>query len=127
MSGPIRSSPVATFSRENLAYWLVLSPAAVPPQFSPDTNLVLEALSRNGAMFFGELLEKLPGVLPSKVEQALSELAAYGFVTSDSFEGLRALLLLMFVGGAAFSQSTLIRLLGGPPSGAPRLDLTLLG
>jgi ATP-dependent Lhr-like helicase len=93
MSGPIRSSPIAVFARENLGFWLALSPVGSPPQFSPDTSQVLEVLSRNGAMFFGELLAKLPGVLPSKIEQALSELAAHGFVTSDSFEGLRALLL----------------------------------
>jgi len=31
-------------------------------------------------------------LLPSQVEEALSELAALGFVTCDSFEGLRALL-----------------------------------
>jgi ATP-dependent Lhr-like helicase len=93
MSGPIRSSPISIFSRENLACWLALSPSPPPPQFSPDTTLVLEALSRGGAMFFGELLARLHGILPTRVEQALAELAAQGWVTSDSFEGLRALLL----------------------------------
>ena len=93
MSGPIRSSPMAIFSRENLSYWLALSPSPPQPQFSPDTSLVLEALSKRGAMFFGELLARLHGVMPSRVEQALGELAAAGWVTSDSFEGLRALLL----------------------------------
>jgi ATP-dependent helicase Lhr and Lhr-like helicase len=92
-SGPIRSSPISIFSRENLPCWLALSPSPPPPQFSPDTTLVLEALSRGGAMFFGELLAKVHGVLPTGVEQALAELAAQGWVTSDSFEGLRALLL----------------------------------
>src|SRR5439155_13834048 len=50
-----------------------------------------ETLSRDGARFFGELLKRT-GLLPSRVEQALAELAAQGRVTSDSFEGLRALL-----------------------------------
>ena len=42
-------------------------------------------------MFFTELVKRT-GLLPSQVEEALSELAALGFVTSDSFDGLRALL-----------------------------------
>jgi ATP-dependent Lhr-like helicase len=43
-------------------------------------------------MFFGELVKKT-GLLPSRVEQALGELAAHGWATADSFEGLRALLM----------------------------------
>jgi ATP-dependent Lhr-like helicase len=53
---------------------------------------VLETLSGRGALFFSELA-KIRGLLPSRIEQALAELAAQGWVTSDSFEGLRALLL----------------------------------
>jgi ATP-dependent Lhr-like helicase len=52
----------------------------------------LETIIGKGALFFGELLQKR-GLLPSRVEQALGELAAQGWVTSDSFEGLRALLM----------------------------------
>jgi ATP-dependent Lhr-like helicase len=48
--------------------------------------------SQRGALFFGELL-KARSLLPSRAEQALAELAAQGWVTADSFEGLRALLL----------------------------------
>jgi ATP-dependent Lhr-like helicase len=48
-------------------------------------------LSRDGAVFFGELV-KQTGLLPSRVERALAELVAQGKVTADSFEGLRALL-----------------------------------
>jgi ATP-dependent helicase Lhr and Lhr-like helicase len=43
-------------------------------------------------LFFGELT-KAAGLLPSRAEQALGELVANGLVTSDSFEGLRALLI----------------------------------
>lgn len=89
---PVRSSPVSLFARENLPFWLALSATADAPQFSPDTLQTLETLSRGGALFFGEIA-RLAGVLPSRVEQALAELTAQGFVTADSFEGLRALLL----------------------------------
>ena len=52
---------------------------------------VRDALAVGGALFFTELVRRA-GLLPSQVEEALSELAALGFVTSDSFDGLRALL-----------------------------------
>jgi len=51
----------------------------------------LETLRRGGALFFGELVRQ-SGLLASRVEQALAELTAQGYVTADSFEGLRALL-----------------------------------
>jgi len=91
--GPIRSSPISIFLRENVAAWLQLSPGSVEGDFSPDTQLVLKTLMGNGALFFSELVEKLRGTMPSRVEEALAELAAQGWATSDSFEGLRALLL----------------------------------
>jgi ATP-dependent Lhr-like helicase len=52
---------------------------------------VFEALQSGGALFFSELVNR-SGLLPSQVEEALSQLAALGRVTSDSFDGLRALL-----------------------------------
>ena len=90
-SGPVRSSPVAIFSRHLLSEWLALSKPAPLSDYSPDTLGVLEALQRRGALFFGELVKET-NLLPSRVEQGLAELAAQGWVTSDSFEGLRALL-----------------------------------
>jgi ATP-dependent Lhr-like helicase len=90
--GPVRSSPMSLFARENLRHWFALAPVAGPPEFSPDAGQTLETLSREGALFFGELA-RLTRLLPSRVEQALAELAAHGYVTADGFEGLRALLL----------------------------------
>jgi len=90
-SAPVRSSPVSLFARENLPHWLALSSRAETSEFSPDTRLTLETLSRGGALFFGELIRQ-SGLLASRVEQALAELTAQGYVTADSFEGLRALL-----------------------------------
>ena len=51
----------------------------------------MESLSSGGALFFGQLVRQ-SGLLASRVEQALAELTAQGYVTADSFEGLRALL-----------------------------------
>jgi ATP-dependent Lhr-like helicase len=87
---PLRSSPIALFARENSRSWLEL---AAPPQkeFSSETELVLKTLAEGGALFFGEIVQRIK-LLQSRVEQALGELAAHGWVTADSFEGLRALL-----------------------------------
>ena len=89
---PLRSSPIALFARENLRQWLELIAPPALAQFSPDTDIVLKTLAQGGAMFFGEIVHH-SGLLQSRVEQALGELAAQGWVTADSFEGLRALLL----------------------------------
>jgi ATP-dependent Lhr-like helicase len=48
-------------------------------------------MTANGASFFDELLQHC-GLLRSQLEEALAELVALGLVTSDSFDGLRALL-----------------------------------
>lgn len=89
---PLRSSPIALYSREHLQHWLELAAAPAPMEFSPDTDSVLKTLADGGALFFGEIVQR-SGLLASRTEQALGELAAQGWVTADSFEGLRALLL----------------------------------
>jgi ATP-dependent helicase Lhr and Lhr-like helicase len=88
---PVRSSPVSLFARENLHHWLMLSGIPGAAEFSPDTRQTLDTLSHGGALFFGEIVRQT-GLLPSRVEQALAELTAQGYVTADSFEGLRALI-----------------------------------
>src|SRR3569833_2803083 len=89
---PLRSSPTALFTRANLRHWLELAPSPALAEFSADTDVVLKTLAQGGAMFFGEIVDR-SSLLQSRVEQALGELAAQGWVTADSFEGLRALLL----------------------------------
>ena len=52
---------------------------------------VLDCLRAQGALFFDELAAA-SGLLRPQVEEALGELVSLGLVTSDSFGGLRALL-----------------------------------
>jgi ATP-dependent Lhr-like helicase len=98
---PIRATPIGVFLRENVADWRRLAGGSGA---GPDTERsdpaerlganarsVLEVLTRNGASFFPDIA-KAGGLLPTQVESALAELAASGLVTSDSFAGLRALL-----------------------------------
>jgi ATP-dependent Lhr-like helicase len=89
---PLPSTPIAIFDRENLSHWLRLSNRQLPTDFTPDTESVRKVFSTSGAVFFSELVRDAK-VLPSRAEQALGELAAQGWATADSFEGLRALLL----------------------------------
>lgn len=90
-SAPLRTSPMALYLRENLAEWLALTEAKSAIELSVNSENVFEALQSGGALFFSELVRR-SALLPSQVEEALSQLAALGLVTSDSFDGLRALL-----------------------------------
>jgi ATP-dependent Lhr-like helicase len=90
-SAPLRTSPIALFRRENLEEWLRLTELDSPIEFSNGSQNVFEVLRSSGALFFSELVRR-SALLPSQVEDALSQLAALGLVTSDSFDGLRALL-----------------------------------
>src|SRR5207253_10367980 len=92
-TGPIRTTPVALFRRERGAIWRSLSP---PPDttdgaLSHTAAAVLGVLDERGASFFGDLVNAT-GLLRTEVEKGLGELVAWGLVTSDSFAGLRALL-----------------------------------
>jgi ATP-dependent Lhr-like helicase len=51
----------------------------------------MECIEQNGASFFHDLLEN-SGLLKSQLKEAIAELVALGRITSDSFGGLRALL-----------------------------------
>ncbi len=92
-SGPIRTTPVALFRRERGEVWRSLTAqldaAALP--LSHSARAILDALDARGASFFGDLVNAT-GLLRTEVEKGLGELVAWGLVTSDSFAGLRALL-----------------------------------
>ena len=92
-SGPIRTTPIALFRRERGAVWLSMTVQPDPASLalSHSGRAVLEALEQRGASFFGDLVNAT-GLLRTEVEKGLGELVAWGLVTSDSFAGLRALL-----------------------------------
>jgi ATP-dependent helicase Lhr and Lhr-like helicase len=92
-SGPIRTTPVALFRRERGAVWRSLAgqPDGVDLPLSHAARAVLDVLDQRGASFFGDLVNAT-GLLRTEVEKGLGELVAWGLVTSDSFAGLRALL-----------------------------------
>ena len=89
---PVRATPIALLSRRNVKLWAALS--ADPPdlQLSSGAAAVAAVLTAQGASFFDELVDATP-LLAVQVEEALAELVALGLANSDSFAGLRALLL----------------------------------
>ncbi len=91
---PVKSSPIALLPRRQWAFWRSFS--ALPDSgqacaLSANAARVLETLDRHGASFFEELAD-LSGLLKTQLEKALAELVARGLIHSDSFNGLRALL-----------------------------------
>jgi ATP-dependent helicase Lhr and Lhr-like helicase len=72
-------------------FWTSLEGPANGLQPSRRAQTVLGCLQTQGASFFDELT-LASGLLPSQVEETLGELVTLGLVTSDSFGGLRALL-----------------------------------
>ena len=91
VAGPLRSSPIAVFLRDSAESWLSLAPWPPERALSAAGARTVEVLEQRGASFFRELVAE-SGLLPTQVEGALGELAAFGYVTSDAFTGLRALL-----------------------------------
>ena len=89
--GPVRTTPIALIARRHRALWTRLAGAPEAAQPSPKAERLLEALRAQGASFFDELVEAT-GLFRPQLEEALGELVALGLVSSDSFGGLRALL-----------------------------------
>ncbi|WLI90780.1 DEAD/DEAH box helicase [Massilia sp. R2A-15] len=90
--GPVRSTPIVLLPRRQTALWHSLPGPNGPPEISPRATFVLEALRRDGAMFFDELQQDTR-LLPVELENALGELVSTGVVNADSFAGMRAMLL----------------------------------
>ena len=91
--GPVRSTPIALFRRDRGEIWRAGNPevdAATLP-LSSTGKALLGAFEMKGALFFGDLVNAT-GLLRTEVEKGLAELVAWGLVSSDSFAGLRALL-----------------------------------
>ena len=91
--GPVRSTPIALFRRDRGEIWRgalpEVDPATLP--LSSTGKALLMAFESRGALFFGDLVNAT-GLLRTEVEKGLAELVAWGLVSSDSFAGLRALL-----------------------------------
>ena len=88
---PVRTTPITLVARRHAAFWRSMAMPAEPARPGPRAQAVVDFMTAHGASFFDELLQSC-GLLRSQLEEALAELVALGLVASDSFDGLRALL-----------------------------------
>jgi ATP-dependent Lhr-like helicase len=91
-AAPVRGTPIVLLARRNTRVWSSLSETANPTNLSSRAQLVADYIRLHGASFFDEIADGVH-LLPTQVEEALAELVALGLVNSDSFGGLRALLI----------------------------------
>ncbi len=90
-AAPVRSTPIVLVERRQAPLWRSLAGTASETALSPQAQAVHYCLGKRGALFFEELAQGAR-LLRSQAEDALAELVALGLVSSDSFGGLRALL-----------------------------------
>ncbi|HET9107608.1 MAG TPA: DEAD/DEAH box helicase [Steroidobacteraceae bacterium] len=91
-AGPVRATPIALLGRRSLRAWTALAGPVDAGTPSSNARRVLDHLGAHGASFFDEIVDGA-GLLPSQAEEGLAELVGLGLVNSDSFGGLRALLI----------------------------------
>jgi ATP-dependent helicase Lhr and Lhr-like helicase len=90
-AAPIRSTPITLLARRNLKVWSAFAEEHDVGHLTSRGRAVMQFIAEHGASFFDEIADSV-GMLPLEVEDALAELVAVGVVNSDSFGGLRALL-----------------------------------
>jgi ATP-dependent Lhr-like helicase len=91
-ASPVRSTPITLLARRNVPVWAAWADQSAPAQLTSKAQAVAEYIREQGASFFDEIAEHV-GMLPVEAEDALAELVALGMVNSDSFAGLRVLLM----------------------------------
>jgi ATP-dependent Lhr-like helicase len=90
--GPIKSTPITLLPRQNAAVWrtpIGKETSAAP--LSANAQALADFIGGHGASFFDDIVAGT-GLLRTQVEDALAELVALGLANSDSFGGMRALL-----------------------------------
>ena len=94
--GPIKTTPITMATRRNLDLWQNLARDDAenrePVEAAATARRVEQDLESHGASFFDQIQSRT-GLLRTQLEQGLAELVSLGRVCSDSFTGLRALLL----------------------------------
>jgi ATP-dependent Lhr-like helicase len=91
-ASPVRSTPITLLARRNVANWSAGVRQSGSAHLTSKARAVADFIKEHGASFFDEIAEHV-GMLPVEVEEALAELVALGMVNSDSFAGLRVLLM----------------------------------
>ena len=90
-AAPVRATPITLLPRRNVRLWSAFADRPDPAHLTANAKEVADFIQAHGASFFDEIVDGAR-LLPTQVEEALGELVALGLVNSDSFGGLRALL-----------------------------------
>ncbi len=86
-----RNSPIALFLRDSARWLLPERAGLLTDQLSGTAQDVLTVLQHQGAMFANDI-EYVAQLLPAQLTDALGELIARGWITSDGYAGLRGLI-----------------------------------
>ena len=89
---PVRTTPITLLARRHAPLWAALSPAGGCRPRKSARRARSWTSSASTAPRSSTRSSQGTGLLRSQVEEALAELVALGLVSSDSFAGLRALL-----------------------------------
>jgi ATP-dependent Lhr-like helicase len=91
--GPVRSTPIVLLPRRELPLWSALAAPTADDSIALTSRarMVADYLTTHGASFFDEITAGTR-LLQTELEDALGELVSQGTVNSDSFVGLRALI-----------------------------------
>jgi ATP-dependent Lhr-like helicase len=90
-AAPVRGTPIVLLARRNTRVWSSLTGPIDSTNLSSRAQAAADYIRTHGASFFDEIADGAH-LLPTQAEEALAELVALGIVNSDSFGGLRALL-----------------------------------
>jgi ATP-dependent helicase Lhr and Lhr-like helicase len=90
---PVKTTPIMLINRSNKDMWQTLKEEVNMDEFnfSHEALKVYKYLLERGACFFDEIVEKTK-LFKVQTEDAIGELVASGLLTSDSYTGLRSLL-----------------------------------
>ena len=91
-AAPVRSTPIVLLARRNASAWSSLVGPTDAERLTSKAQAVADVIKEFGASFFDEIVQHAR-LLPTEAEDALAELVAVGLVNSDSFAGLRVLLM----------------------------------
>jgi ATP-dependent helicase Lhr and Lhr-like helicase len=88
-----KSTSISFIARPHLDHWRAYAPLSSPDLavLSSPAQKIITTLRQWGASFFEDLAAET-GLLKAQVEEGLAELAAWGLITADSFQGLRTLI-----------------------------------
>jgi ATP-dependent Lhr-like helicase len=91
LNAPIKTTPVTLVSRKNAEVWKYDGGQTTTPELSSKAQVVVNYLNERGASFFDDIAMGTK-LFDSQTEEAIAELVSAGIISSDSFTGLRALL-----------------------------------